>query len=193
MMMMKKISAVLTAFAMILILSGCAREIIVAEVLQTPVQAQIRTAYNLWYENPTEMDTINMQKGSIIPFGTVVEVTKASDKEICFTTVDDGKKFRIEYEYKYRLQTPEEILKTVFTTRTEEDLRGNLDALTYEKVRRGIVEKGMTRQAVLLAYGPPCAIRTPDMALSSWLYPLDFLEYKRLIFKDNKIIEILLP
>ena len=48
MMMMKKISAVLTAFAMILILSGCAREIIVAEVLQTPVQAQIRTAYNLW-------------------------------------------------------------------------------------------------------------------------------------------------
>lgn len=191
--MMKKMFAAFAALTMILILSGCARELIVAEVLQTPVQAQIRTAYNLWYEDPTEIDTINMQKGAILPFGTEVEITKATDKEICFTTVENGKKFRIEYEYKYRLQTPEEFMKTLFTTKTAEALRGNLDALTYEKVRRGIIEKGMTRQAVLLAYGPPCAIRTPDMALSSWLYPLDFLEYKRLIFKDDKIIEILHP
>lgn len=191
--MMKKMFAVFAALTLILILSGCARKLIVAEILQTPVQARIHTAYNLWYENPMKMDTINMQKGAIIPFGTTVEITKATEKEICFTTVDDGRKFRIEYEYKYRLQTPEEFIKTLFTTKTEEALRGNMDALTYEKVRRGIVEKGMTRQAVLLAYGPPCAIRTPDMALSSWLYPLDFLEYKRLIFKDDKIIEILLP
>ena len=75
----------------VILLSGCAaRELIVSEVLRVPEQATIRTAYNLWYTNPMEMDTINHQQGTIIPFGTEVQITEATEEEIFFKTVEDA-------------------------------------------------------------------------------------------------------
>ena len=177
-----------------ILLSGCAaRELIVTEILRIPEQAPVRTAYNLWYTDPMNMDTINHQQGTIIPFGTEVVITKATEEEIFFKTVEDGKEFRIVFEPHYRLQTPEQYLQDLFTAKTEEELRDGLDALTYEKVRRGFVEKGMPVSAVLLAFGPPCKYRTPDPAKGTWLYPVAYLEYKRILLRDGKVFGIILP
>lgn len=178
----------------VLLLTGCAaRELIVSEVLRIPEQAKVRTAYNLWYTDPVNMDTINHQQGTIIPFGTEVSITKATEEEIFFKTVEDGKEFRIVFEPHYRLQTPEQYLQDLFTAKTEEELRDGLDALTYEKVRRGFVEKGMPVSAVLLAFGPPCKYRTPDPSKGTWLYPVAYLEYKRILIRDGKVFGIILP
>ena len=178
----------------VLLLTGCAaRELIVSEVLRIPEQATVRTAYNLWYTDPVNMDTINHQQGTIIPFGTEVSITKATEEEIFFKTVEDGKEFRIVFEPHYRLQTPEQYLQDLFTAKTEEELRDGLDALTYEKVRRGFVEKGMPVSAVLLAFGPPCKYRTPDPSKGTWLYPVAYLEYKRILIRDGKVFGIILP
>lgn len=178
----------------VLLLTGCAaRELIVSEVLRIPEQAKVRTAYNLWYTDPVNMDTINHQQGTIIPFGTEVSITKATEEEIFFRTVEDGKEFRIVFEPHYRLQTPEQYLQDLFTAKTEEELRDGLDALTYEKVRRGFVEKGMPVSAVLLAFGPPCKYRTPDPSKGTWLYPVAYLEYKRILIRDGKVFGIILP
>lgn len=177
-----------------ILLSGCAaRELIVTEILRIPEQAPVRTAYNLWYTDPMNMDTINHQQGTIIPFGTEVVITKATEEEIFFKTVEDGKEFRIIFEPHYRLQTPEQYLQELFTAKTEEELRDGLDALTYEKVRRGFVEKGMPAAAVLLAFGPPCKYRTPDPTQGTWLYPVAYLEYKRILLRDGKVFGIILP
>lgn len=178
----------------VLLLTGCAaRELIVSEVLRIPEQATVRTAYNLWYTDPVNMDTINHQQGTIIPFGTEVSITKATEEEIFFKTVEDGQEFRIVFEPHYRLQTPEQYLQDLFTAKTEEELRDGLDALTYEKVRRGFVEKGMPVSAVLLAFGPPCKYRTPDPSKGTWLYPVAYLEYKRILIRDGKVFGIILP
>ena len=68
-----------------ILLSGCAvRELIVSEILRIPEQATVRTTYNLWYTDPMNMDTINHQQGQIIPFGTEVVITKATEEEIFF-------------------------------------------------------------------------------------------------------------
>lgn len=196
---MKKNSTTKFAFLAMLagvaiLLSGCAaRELIVSEVLRVPEQATIRTAYNLWYTNPMEMDTINHQQGTIIPFGTEVVITKATEEEIFFKTIEDGKEFRIVFEPHYRLQTPEQYLYDLFTAKSEDELRDGLDALTYEKVRRGFVEKGMPVSAVLLAFGPPCKYRTPDPSQGTWLYPVAYLEYKRILIRDGKVFGIILP
>lgn len=177
-----------------ILLSGCAaRELIVTEILRIPEQAPVRTAYNLWYTDPMNMDTINHQQGTIIPFGTEVVITKATEEEIFFKTVEDSKEFRIIFEPHYRLQTPEQYLQELFTAKTEEELRDGLDALTYEKVRRGFVEKGMPVSAVLLAFGPPCKYRTPDPTQGTWLYPVAYLEYKRILLRDGKVFGIILP
>ena len=177
-----------------ILLSGCAaRELIVSEILRIPEQATVRTTYNLWYTDPMNMDTINHQQGQIIPFGTEVVITKATEEEIFFKTAADGKEFRIVFEPHYRLQTPEQYLQDLFTAKTEDELRDGLDALTYEKVRRGFVEKGMPVSAVLLAFGPPCKYRTPDPSKGTWLYPVAYLEYKRVLIRDGKVFGIIMP
>lgn len=62
---MKKIISLLAALTALLFTAGCAKEIIVAEILQTPEQARIYTRYNIWYEDPSEISSLNIQKGSI--------------------------------------------------------------------------------------------------------------------------------
>ncbi len=187
------------------LLTGCAREVIVAEVLQLPEQASIHTAYNLWYDDPQEMTTANIQKGKIIPFGTTVEITSASERYIEFRTPADGQEYRIVFSEwfrlggrgslldKNRMMTLEEFIRITFTGKTEDELRAGIDPATYEKIRRGIVSRKMSREAVLLAYGPPCANRTPSLELSTWLYPVDFIEYKRIIFLKNQVMDIIHP
>ena len=173
------------------LLCGCAHKLIVSEVLQSPEQAPIYTCYNLWYTDPMKMDTLNTLKGDILPFGTEVVITSASDREIRFTTVKDKRDFRIKFSTDYRMMSPEDYMRELFSTQNESDLTVGIRALTIEKLKAGIVEKGMTRQEVELAYGPPCAFRTPSPALDTWCFWTDFLVGKRIIFTRNVVSDIL--
>ena len=173
------------------LLAGCAREYIVAEVLQIPEQAPIYTRFNLWYTNPMNMDSMNMLKGDILPFGTEVVVDSATEKEICFTTVADGKKFRIKYNDDYRMKPADEFMRELFSTQNESDLTVGVRPVTIEKLKAGIVEKGMTKQEVELAFGPPCAFRTPSPTLDTWCFWTEFLVGKRIIFTKGVVSEIL--
>ena len=178
-------------FAAALLLCGCANQLIVSEVLQTPEQAQIYTRYNLWYTDPMRMDTLNMLKGEILPFGTEVVITSASDREICFTTVKDKRDFRISFSDEYRMMSAENYLRELFSTKNESDLTVGICPLTIEKLKAGIVEKGMTRQEVELAFGPPCAFRTPSPTLDTWCFWTEYLVGKRIIFTRNVVSDIL--
>ena len=173
------------------LLAGCAREYIVAEVLQIPEQAPIYTRFNLWYTDPMNMDSLNMLKGEILPFGTEVVITSASDREICFTTVKDKRDFRIKFSTDYRMMSAEDYVRELFSTQNESDLTVGIRALTIEKLKAGIVEKGMTRQEVELAFGPPCAFRTPSTTLDTWCYWTEYLVGKRIIFTRNVVSDIL--
>ena len=177
--------------AAVFLFCGCAHELIVSEVLQSPEQAPIYTRYNIWYTNPKKVDTLNMLKGVILPFGTEVNITSASDREICFTTVRDGREFRIKFTTDYRMMSAEDYLRELFSTENESDLTVGIRPLTIEKLKAGIVEKGMTRQEVELAFGPPCAYRTPSRALDTWCYWTDFLVGKRIVFIRDAVSEIL--
>ena len=178
-------------FAAVFLLCGCAHKLIVSEVLQSPEQAPIYTRYNIWYTNPKKIDSLNMLKGEILPFGTEVVITSASDREICFTTVKDKREFRIKYSTDYRMMSAEDYLRELFSTENESDLTVGIRPLTIEKLKAGIVEKGMTRQEVELAFGPPCAFRTPSRALDTWCYWTEFLVGKRIIFTRDVVSEIL--
>jgi len=171
-------------------LCGCAHPMIVSEVLQSPEQAPIYTRYNLWYTDPMHMDTLNMLKGEILPFGTEVEITSASDREICFTTVADKRKFRIKFTSDYRMMSAEDYLRELFSMKNESDLTVGVHPLTVEKLKAGIVEKGMTRQEVELAFGPPCAFRTPSPRLDTWCYWTEYLVGKRVIFTGDVVSDV---
>ena len=173
------------------LLTGCAHQLIVSEELQSPEQAPIYTRYNLWYTNPEKMDTLNMLKGDILPFGTEVDITSATDREICFTAVGSGQKYRIKFSREYRVMSAEDYLRELFSTKSEFDLTVGIHPLTVEKLKAGIVEKGMTRQEVELAFGPPCAFRTPSPKLDTWCFWTEYLVGKRIIFTRDVVSDIL--
>ena len=179
------------ACSIFLLLTGCARTVSPAEVLQIPEHASVRTAYNLWYLDPMEMDTLNYLQGSVLPFGTEVFLTRATDQEICFRTAGTpSKEFRIHFSDQYRFQSVEDYIRELFTTKTTDDLTLGIRPITIEKLKRGIVEKGMTRQEVALAFGPPCAFKTPATSHNTWVYWTDFLVSKRVIFNKGKVMDI---
>ena len=180
------------ACALILPLAaGCSRDLVVEEVLQMPAHASVYTAYNLWHDDDLEIRSINTQKGRILPFGTEVDILKATDKETVFRTVRDNKVYTIEFEEEYRMQSPEEYLRTVFTLNRPDVLTEGMSPDVIEKIRRGIVEKGMSKAEVRLAYGPPCRFKTQSEILDTWLYWTDFIVGRRIVFNNDRVVEII--
>ena len=99
------------AAACALIFCGCASKVNVSEVLQQPVNTQLRTQYHLWYTNAENISPLNYMEGSFIPAGTVIEPSEVKrgtsdiwgsvsvvDGSIKFRTPADGKEYTIYYD-----------------------------------------------------------------------------------------------
>ncbi len=188
---MKKITKLILAALPALLLTACARTIIPEEVLQLPPQGKVYTAYNLYCQNPEKMDCANELKGTIIPFGTEVRILKATDRKITFCTVKDKKEYTVYFDETIRMQSPEEYMKELFSGNSGEILSEGISVMNLEKIRRGVVEKGMTKKEVRLAYGPPCRFKTPGEHLNTWTYWTDFLVGKRMVFNNDRLVEII--
>ena len=187
--MKKKFVCIFSAFlaAGALLLSGCqTRTIVPEEVLQLPAHASVYTAYNLWYENPESLSHDNIQKGSLIPFGTEVKLLSMTDSEIVFRA--EGKTFTLKYDGARTMMPIEDFAKQLFTTSVAVETASGVTPAAFEKMRRGIIEKGMTKQNVITTYGPPSKIRTPNQLSDSWIYWVDRVKTKRVIFRNGKVL-----
>ncbi|MBQ9771723.1 MAG: hypothetical protein IJW23_07855 [Lentisphaeria bacterium] len=174
----------LTLFAISsLLLCSCVREYIPHEVLQVSKFAKLYTAYNLWYTNPMEMTSENVQQGTIIPFGTEVVLTHMDENKICFEI--DGKKFQIHMADK-NLETVYAFTVRTFTTRTAHELAGISNAAEYEKMRRGVISEGMTEQQVLIAYGRPSITRSPNLKSNTWIYQIGPVKSRRVLLQASE-------
>ena len=187
--MKKKFVCIFSAFlaAGALLLSGCqTRTIVPEEVLQLPAHASVYTAYNLWYENPESLSPDNIQKGSLIPFGTEVKLLSMTDSEIVFRA--EGKTFTLKYDGARTMMPIEDFAKQLFTTSVAVETASGVTPAAFEKMRRGIIEKGMTKQNVITTYGPPSKNRTPNQLSDSWIYWVDRVKTKRVIFRNGKVL-----
>lgn len=186
----KKLS-LLSLFAVLLLCSACARVVIPEEVLQIPEFSSVYTSCNLWYDGKGVIKSENIQQGTILPFGSEVEFLKATAEEIRFRRSSDGKVYSIRYDSSTHLLPIEEFIKRIFVLRNEKDLTLGIRPVVREKIKRGIVEKGMTRQEVLLAYGPPPANRTPSETVDTWTYYTDRGVTRRVVFFNNRVTDII--
>jgi hypothetical protein len=197
--MFNKISAPLCALFTVvatLLLCGCqSDEISVYEVLQIPDSAKVYTAHNLWYnDNPgddeEEISALNYQKGMIIPFGTEVKIDEVDDDCVTFTTVKDGRQYELDFPQKWMLFPVREYIKQAFTGKSEQDLEKEIAPEKLKFIKKGIVEKGMTREEVILAYGYPAPFRTPSLEEDTWIYWTEPMRSKRVVFKKDKVTAI---
>jgi len=189
---MKKLSSLLfAAVSALFLLTSCARTIIPEEVLQIPEFAPVYTAFNLWYDAEGVMTSANIQKGSILPFGTEIEFVEADTDRIIFKRVSDGKIFKLKYSLDRTLVPIEQYIRRAFVLKNKKELTIGVRPMIQEKIARGIVEKGMTRNEVLLAYGPPPPMRTPSETVDTWIYWTDDGVTVRVVFFGDRVIDLI--
>ena len=167
---------------------GCTRKVIIAETLQLALNDKVYLKHNLWYKekNRTKLSCLNMQEGKILNFGTEIEPIKASDYELSFKTMD-GKKFKIEYDNSLIMLPMEAFIKQTFTTKNRAKLTKGIKASRVKLLLKGKIKRGMTKEQVILAYGPPPACRTPSRVNSTWIYWLNWESVYRVIFRRDKV------
>ena len=173
---MSKITTLIFSLFSLIFFAGCARTVIPEEVLQLPEYTPVYTSYNLWANEKSEISSANVQKGTILPFGTEITFINANENEINFKRVSDGKVFKIVYDRNKNIIPIEMFIKRLFVFDNAETLA---------------VEKGMTRNEVLLAFGPPPAMRTPVESVDTWTYWTDAGVSRKIVFFGNRVIEII--
>ncbi len=147
------------------------------------------TRFNMWYENPSKILSTNYHKGAVLPVGTEVEIVKRSDKKITFREKTKGQQFKVVLVRKYTNLTSTEFFDRYFS-------KGNvLQSAEYaafsdkekENIKDGTIEAGMSKAAVLMAFGYPPTHRTPATTDNLWTYWTSRLVTREVYFKDDKI------
>ena len=179
------------ALSVLMLTGACARVIIPEEVLQMPEFSPVYTSFNLWYDAEGVITSANIQEGTILPFGTEIQFVEANEDQITFKRVSDGKIFKLKYSLDRTLVPIEQYIRRLFVLRPEKEMVVGVRPVIYEKIKRGIVEKGMTRSEVLLACGPPPPMRTPSETVDTWIYWTAPGVTKRVIFFGDRVIDII--
>jgi hypothetical protein len=188
---MKKFFLLGIAVLGLVLITGCVTPINVGQVLQLPEGAKLYTTYNIWYEIPWNISSINYHRGKIIPFGSEVKIISMTPRNIKFQVLQTGRQYTIVYYEKWGMQPIEDFIKQLVTEKTRSEQTKGIAAEVKQAILRGDVQKGMTRKEVTMAYGAPSPHRTPLLEGSTWIYWKNRYTTQRIIFKNNKVIDIL--
>jgi len=187
---MRKLTVVL-ASAIILIMSA-------AHLSMAERSLEGKTLYlqcNVWFEQPMKISAINFHKGSILRAGTKVKVEKMTSSRIEFVTLGNGLEYRILFSKKYFPGTDIDEYAALYFG-PDDPLKGSdyagFSSLEKKGVEEGAIKKGMSRKAVLMAYGYPPRHRTRSIDEDTWSYWNNRLFRMEVRFgKDGRVQQII--
>ncbi|MCC6544368.1 MAG: hypothetical protein IT392_07700 [Nitrospirae bacterium] len=137
---------------------------------ESPSQ-ELFTSYNLWFEKPDSLWSINYQKGEIIPAGTKINSVNLKRNKVVFTTSDNSTEYVINFTPKYHPGiTLEQFRDRLFTNKTFDQLVRGFSKKEIEGIRSGQIVPGMSKKAVLVAYGYPPEHVTGSLDMNLWTY-----------------------
>ncbi len=161
-------------------------------VMAQEAEGKLYTRSNIWFErNPISM--VNYKTGMIIPAGTEVKDVQLTErgffrkvKEIMFTTVEGGMDYVIRYDERYAPgMSIGEVRDRFISNKTLEELTEGMTDKEKECVKDGILKEGISKEAVLVAWGYPPSHETPSLDMSMWRYWLNRFRQKPIYFDDN--------
>ncbi len=129
------------------------------------------TSYNLWFEKPDSMWSINYKKGALIPAGTKVESVDLGRNKVIFKISENPNKFVINFTPKYHPGIDlEQFRDRLFTNKTFDQLVRGFSKKEIEGIKSGEINPGMSKKAVLVAYGYPPEHVTGSLDMNTWTY-----------------------
>ncbi len=151
------------------------------------------TKANIWYENPEKIYSTNYHRGAILAVGTKVTMKGVSAKEITFSN-ENGLDFRIVYIKKHSPGiTVQDHFKRYFSEKTPMAYGGPFRKFSkseQESIRKGEISEGMSKDAVLMSYGYPPPIKTPNLKSDRWVFMENRFMTRAVLFRDNKVTSV---
>ena len=154
------------------------------------VGRQFYTTVNIWHEKG-RIETMNYHKGTILPLGTKATITGTNDgtppngnplqpqaipEPFIQFDAEGGRSYKIVFKRSSAKSgtTIWDIFKQYFSETDPKGEGGAFRSLTPEEQRNvldGAIETGMSKEAVLMAYGyPPVSRKTRDLESDTWVY-----------------------
>ena len=190
---MKKIIILLT---LVILLAGCASKApYITENGKNinPIGQTYYTKGNIWYTKQDKIQSINWHVGAILPAGTIVKIIGYGSDKIEFEAFKMSMPFTLINAKKHSIIQLEELFKQYFS---KEDIyaKGNLvSKFTQEEqinIKKGIISEGMSKEAVLVAYGYPPSHRTPSITSDYWEYWKNKFKRDIVYFQNNRVVKI---
>jgi len=151
------------------------------------------TNINIWVEYPKDILSTNFHRGTMIPAGTKVQITYCRGVKIKFISEDEGVTYTLVHSRRHSSIKLQEVFKRYFS---EDDVmaRGGsfrkLKKSEKENVKDGVIDIGMSKDAVLIAYGYPPTHVTPSLHSNVWTYWESRARRIIVHFKDDKVFQI---
>jgi len=134
-----------------------------------PLTNEVRyTCCNIHYEK-TEITDVNYQRGTLIPFGTRVQILEVRRNSVKFQPVGHPPITAV-LKYARRTLTIDDYMNRLFVSEDPHTKLRRAPAKTVKNIEQGAIEPGMTREQVLMALGYPPAHRTPSVDSPTWTY-----------------------
>jgi len=167
---------------------GVALVILVAPLTAATADEAKFTAYNLWYEHPQKVYSTGYEKGTMIPAGSAVSQVKVSGKAVSFVADGSGTRFTVIFMRKHHPGLNiDQFADRLLTSKNFADLTKGMSAKEVEAIKKGEVQAGMSKAAVLAAVGYPPEIRTANTDLDTWIYWRDRFRTYTVTFADGKV------
>ena len=150
------------------------------------------TKTNVWYENPNKILSTNYHRGAILPIGTKVEIHSIKGEKIQFTPDGNAQMFTIINDKKTSTISTDELFNRCFSTEEIQVGGGEYQVTEAERenVKIGTIGLGMSKKAVLMAYGYPPTHKTPVLTSNIWYYWYARVSEVNVFFKDDKVFKI---
>ena len=175
---MKKIIVLLS---LVVLASGCA-------TVKLNESGMYYTKANIWYES-TEKILPMYHKGDMLPVGTKVKILRCSNSRIKFIT-DDDREFILVNAVKYSTIGLKEFLDQYFSETNVLSENGPFYAFSQieqENIKNGSITPGMSKEAVLMAYGYPPSHATHNISSNTWFYWKSKFKRLAVYFQNGKL------
>jgi hypothetical protein len=165
------------------------------------------TAANIWYEKPGPIESTNFHRGVIIPIGTKVKIREMYDGSSARNALDNtvqehyvrfddeaGQSYQFVFKRKNakRGSTIWDLFQQYFSKDDPMAPGGPFKSLSAEEqqaVIAGEVREGMSRSAVLMAYGYPPGSKTPILDADEWVYWDSRRKLRTVAFEDGQVAD----
>ena len=150
------------------------------------------TTANIWYTVPGDIRSTNYHEGAMIPFGSQVTIDGLSSRGVGFTTTNNLT-CRMVYVGKHSTISMREHFNLYFSVDDPSKPGSEFDRFSEmekENVKKGNLIIGMSKAAVLAAYGYPPSHTTPDLTVDYWRYWTRFRQEVHVCFENGRVSKL---